>query len=72
MKVINWGESFDIPHPTLPKVFGTITLLKEPYKKLDEISQPGWYADYSEHEFLDKTKEGAIKEYKKGWVCYEN
>ena len=70
--IIEWGESFDIPHPTIPKAFGTITLLKEPYKKLDEISQPGWYADYSEHEFLDKTKEGAIKEYKKGWVCYEN
>lgn len=70
--IIEWSESFDVPHPTIPKAYGTIALLKEPYKKLNEIYQPGWYADHSEHEFLHKTKEGAIKEYKKSWICYEN
>lgn len=70
--IVDWSEEVQIPHPTLPHNFGTITLLKEPYHRLGEIYEPGWYADWSEHEFLHKTKEGAIKEYKKGWVKYQN
>jgi len=67
-----WDEEIAIPHPTLPNVTGLITRLKKPYRKLGDTFKVGWYAEYSEHEFLAVSKEEAIKEFKKGWVKYEN